>query len=703
MSDDWRRRHPAYDLDEPSDDIDRSLDRAEQDDYAAQDAALQQTADAAARESARQYMGQMDTSGLADAVRDATPSSEPSDGTPVEVPPQASPHAPPEASPTVSPATPPAPVVETPTPVGIPAEDTEMQTGAQSAVSDYGRQGMAEMEARQPPRGFEPGPRFDTEMLSGHDEGMERTPEEEALDRLAKPERDAARDAAAGPLPSLDAGLPSEGDIRDARIRGGIGGGLHALGAFISGLGGGRVADFENPATALEQRREQGLERRMQGKATGERERRAAEHQAEQDDIRRQELAFRQRQFDEAYRDRAVAQAEASRAHAGGAEARTAATVEEAAREQADFSEERSPESDFSRIARDRVAGALEDPRRAASLGHAYDDVLARLADDPPTLSARELEPLARAIGVDMPVRGRSGGGTGSGTGGGAGGDRQQLEDAFVAHAVAAAGEDPQAQAQAERLARADVAAMSTEHLRMAHRGISTSSISSDLSSGRAEESFGRAHGEGGEVIMPGVRTAPGVMVSPVERNHIRQQITTAAQSSHALQRLGRIAHRYENMGLMDRAWAVMSPTQRAQTDADARAATSAMMAMVANLEGSGIIGPSDMPRIQAAIPDPNSPAQELLGTLGERIAAFNDAVEYGVRAQLSSRGVSEEGIAEALRVIRGGATHHEGAPQRAPRPSPTEPTAPASAPRRAPPSAEAIQRALEAASRGDR
>lgn len=681
MSDDWRRRHPAYELDETSDDIDRSLDRAEQDDYAAQDAALQQTADAAARE----YMGQMDTSGLADAVRDTAPSSEPSDGAPVEVPPRASPHAPPEASPTVSPATPPAPAVETPTPVGIPAEDTEMQTGAQSAVSDYGRQGMAEMEARQPPRGFEPGPRFDTGMLSGPDEGMERTPEEEALDRLAKPPVDEQRQANAewaSPLPRLDAGLPSDAQISSARNSDAVRRIFYALGAGLSAWGHGTSAPFHSEADDLEQRREQGLERRMQGKAAGERERRATEHQAEQDDIRRQELAFRQRQFDEAYRDRAVAQAEASRAHAGGAEARTAATTEEAAREQADFSEERSPESDFSRIARDRVAGALEDPRRAASLGHAYDDVLARLADDPPTLSARELEPLARAIGVDMPVRGRSGGGTGSGTGGGSG-RRAALEEQFAQHArmaSASAGESPEEQQRAYDTALTDARAMASDDLAMAHRSTASAAISSDRTSGRSEDTYDRTHGGAGEVIMPGVRTAPGVMVSPVERNHIRQQITTAAQSSHALQRLGRIAHRYEDMGLMDRAWAVMSPTQRAQTDADARAATSAMMAMVANLEGSGIIGPSDMPRIQAAIPDPNSPAQELLGTLGERIAAFNDAVEYGVRAQLSSRGVSEEGIAEALRVIRGGATHHEGASPRATRPSPAAPSGPATA-----------------------
>ena len=75
MTDDWRRRHPAYDLDESSDDIDRSLDRAEQDDYAAQDAALQQTADAAARsasarDDAQRYLGQMDTSGFAGAIRE---------------------------------------------------------------------------------------------------------------------------------------------------------------------------------------------------------------------------------------------------------------------------------------------------------------------------------------------------------------------------------------------------------------------------------------------------------------------------------------------------------------------------------------------------------------------------------------------------------------------------------------------------------
>ena len=167
----------------------------------------------------------------------------------------------------------------------------------------------------------------------------------------------------------------------------------------------------------------------------------------------------------------------------------------------------------------------------------------------------------------------------------------------------------------------------------------------------------------------------------PGERNHIRQQITTAAQSSHALQRLGRIAHRYEGMGLA-------GPCDGCPVAHAARADRRRRPRRHVGHDGDGR-EPRRLrhhrPERHAAHPgghpDPNSPAQELLGTLGERIAAFNDAVEYGVRAQLSSRGVSEEGIAEALRVIRGGATHHEGASPRVPRPSPAAPAAAPSGP----------------------
>lgn len=81
-----------------------------------------------------------------------------------------------------------------------------------------------------------------------------------------KPPVDAARESAAGPLPGIDQGLPSEADIAGAR-NGDIGRRiLHALGSGLMVAGGRSATPFESAAEPLEAERRAGIREALQRK-----------------------------------------------------------------------------------------------------------------------------------------------------------------------------------------------------------------------------------------------------------------------------------------------------------------------------------------------------------------------------------------------------------------------------------------------------
>jgi hypothetical protein len=85
---------------------------------------------------------------------------------------------------------------------------------------------------------------------------------------------------------------------------------------------------------------------------------------------------------------------------------------------------------------------------------------------------------------------------------------------------------------------------------------------------------------------------------------------------------------------------------------------------MVAQLQNTGIINPSEAPAIEAMLPNPASLAQMTFGDLQARLGSFRGELDRAVDAQLAARGVDDTGRAEALRQLHGAARGRAGAQQ---------------------------------------
>jgi hypothetical protein len=243
-------------------------------------------------------------------------------------------------------------------------------------------------------------------------------PELAALDQMSgKPERDVARDEAAGPLPRLDDDLPTEGEIQTARdwdVPRSI---FRSLQNGLLGAIGRPRREYEGEGDALQARRTAGLERRSTSKqSTRHEERLSAQAQAQRESteaLQRAQLAESQRNHD--LQDE---NADATRATLAPTRAASAELSGARADVLRDPSAAASEESQGEQHA---VSAALADLRAADPA--LADRVLADTGIDPAniaTMSARELRPLILAIREAR--RGeRAGGGGRRGTGGGAG------------------------------------------------------------------------------------------------------------------------------------------------------------------------------------------------------------------------------------------------------------------------------------------
>lgn len=125
------------------------------------------------------------------------------------------------------------------------------------------------------------------------------TDDTDAIDMLSgKPPRDAARDAAAGALPRLDDGLPSEADIADARDTP-VEGFLHSLQNGLLGAIGRPRRDFDARGDALEQQRRTGIERRQTAKGEARAGEATAARQGVLDTRAERQLAQTDRRMDQ--------------------------------------------------------------------------------------------------------------------------------------------------------------------------------------------------------------------------------------------------------------------------------------------------------------------------------------------------------------------------------------------------------------------
>lgn len=162
--------------------------------------------------------------------------------------------------------------------------------------------------------------------------------------------------------------------------------------------------------------------------------------------------------------------------------------------------------------------------------------------------------------------------------------------------------------------------------------------------------------GEGGTEILPGVHSPMDLPAS--EAQALRAGVADAAASAANIRELGTLHQRYG--GLQSR----INPSAQAEIVPRLTIARG----MVATLGNTGVINPSEVPAINAALPDPSNLASMTFGTFGDRMRAWQSLLESRVRGQLAARGVDDAGINRVLATIRTGSWSQgggRGQPQR--------------------------------------
>lgn len=166
---------------------------------------------------------------------------------------------------------------------------------------------------------------------------------------------------------------------------------------------------------------------------------------------------------------------------------------------------------------------------------------------------------------------------------------------------------------------------------------------------------------ERGRELIPGVFVNPE-MVDDVTARARRASLINASTRYGALAHMGEVASRYGASG-------AINPQAQAEIEADLRT----LMAMVADMQQTGIINPGEMPAIRAALPDPTSIRQSGLGTFQAQLGSFQRTLEAGVYASLRADGADEESVGAALQYLRGGSSRS--GPAQRPAAAPDAPT----------------------------
>lgn len=144
-----------------------------------------------------------------------------------------------------------------------------------------------------------------------------------------------------------------------------------------------------------------------------------------------------------------------------------------------------------------------------------------------------------------------------------------------------------------------------------------------------------------GEEILPGVFAS--VALSPGEGRALRDGFSTARTSMANLREVESIANRYGVTG-------VVSP----EASAEMRPRLVTLRAMVAQMGNTGVINPSEVPTINAALPNPTDLSQMTVGDFRAQLGAWRSLLESSIESGLIARGVDEDGVRRAMGTLRG-------------------------------------------------
>lgn len=395
---------------------------------------------------------------------------------------------------------------------------------------------------------------------------------------------------------ALDRGLPRDSDISDARTRDAIRSPFRALGRALQ-VAAGRDPGARAPSEAdsLQARRDAGMRERLSAKQQVRGEERAEGRER----TRAASAASAAASQSDIARQRLAQQGRQADAQTRLAEARTRREEESGVLSAA----MRDPESDVSRRARERYVLEAMDRERVRAGGSR---TALEIAQEVRGLSAADIEAMEGELpGVTMGTRGR-----GAGTGGAAyGANLEALRQEAIAHGV------PEATA----------------------RTMSARQLQGEI----AQRTRRTSGAQEGDEILPGVQA--GIHLERGEARAIRQGFAQARSQMAALGEIERIAGRYGPSAAISR-----------EAAGELAAPIASMRAMVANLQHTGVINPSEAPAIEAMLPNPQSLSQMTFGDLQSRLRSFRGALERAVDSELETRGVAPEGRRTALGLLRG-------------------------------------------------
>jgi hypothetical protein len=415
----------------------------------------------------------------------------------------------------------------------------------------------------------------------------------------------------------MDEGLPSEGQIGDARARDVMRTIAAALGNAFAGYSGrGGMVRPRREVDELTQQRQQGIQRRETQKAeTLERDAQRADRQAQRD----QEQTFAQQRLTEQARERDAA-LDIQRQRFALDERRVGAELAETERTRAQDAALDDAASGPTRQARAALAVRLSQlhPAQQASALEAIGGT-AGLERMTGRQAMQVMEQLAR------PLQMRGTGGAGSGGSPGARGrvpteqDRTALVDAAV------------------RLGIPREAAELTST-----RDLLAQVRSESAQRGRSEVAAERREEPDTQELLPNVRVSSQYMDSTTFRNH-RQGIIASRHAGDSLRSIREVQQRY---GVQ----AVIDPRARAELAAPLQR----MLTRISQMRSSGVIQPSELPTIEAFLPDPSSGRQITIGEFDARMRSFMRDIEDEVRSTLEADGADAQSIENALRYVRG-------------------------------------------------
>lgn len=443
-----------------------------------------------------------------------------------------------------------------------------------------------------------------------------------------------------------EAGIPTEGDIADARLRRGL---LSPLAALASALqvragmtpqprGPGEVERLEAQRTRmLGERREARRDEQQQAAAAAQRTREGREL-----DLRERQLT----QQGDIARQNAARQATAAESQAASARTQQALNEDRLTGSRADRAladRRRLFDSDESRSAQANVRAQLEGAQdRRPQLRAEFAPVLARL----PSMSAEEIDAMMRgALGRRLASSGQriSVGGGGGGGGGGA-----ALEGLAIASDVRLGRLEEAGTITADQRQRMSAAVRSRDRRVRQEAAAALDDLERSTQQGvtntRADTRLTQA--TQAQELIPGSGIRAGARVAESAVNKWREGFAGSMTSMSGLRRVARIADRFRGA----RAFGV---------DAAAELAPEITMLrqMVAQMGGTGVISPTEVPNIDRALPDPSDPRQSdmTFGTFGSRLRQWRSILEDAVRAQAVSLGVDAAGQDRIIRSLRQG------------------------------------------------